>query len=121
MWGEGIILMKQFKKAINMGFGSAILALKKTPGNNKYYRDAVLYSCLHDTRYDWQCEDARHYYLYEAINLIADKTDFEDKIIEKLYKTESLAALPQSTYSLRNFFSCPLSKIYLEDKDTIMV
>jgi len=70
-------------------------ALKKTPGNNKYYREAVLYACLHDTRYDWQCEDGRDYYLYEAINLIADKTYFEDKIIEKLYKTESLALTGQ--------------------------
>jgi len=87
--------LNQFKKAINMGLGSAILALNKTPGNNEYYRDAVLYACLHDTCYDWQCEDGRHYYLYEAINLMADKTYFEDKIIEKLHKTESLALTGQ--------------------------
>jgi len=78
-----------------MGLGSAILVLNKTPGNNEYYWDAVLYACLHDTRYNWQCEDGRHYYLYEAINLMADKTCFEDKIIEKLYKTESLALTGQ--------------------------
>ncbi len=75
-----------------MGVGSAILALKELQGNNECYRDAVLYACLHDTRYDWQCECDRHYYLYEAINLIGNNTFFEEKIIERLRKSDSLSA-----------------------------
>lgn len=87
--------LKQFKHAINMGLGNVILALKEMPEISEGYRDAVLYACLHNTRYDWQCESGRSLYLYEACSLVGDKNYFYNKIIEKLFKTNSLALVGQ--------------------------
>jgi hypothetical protein len=51
--GGFTITINQFKKAINMGLGSAIIELKQNAGHNEKYREAVLYACTHDT-YDVQ-------------------------------------------------------------------
>ena len=79
--------IRKFKKEINAGRGSAILALKNgiAQGDDRY-KDAVLYACLHDTCYDAQGEPYRCDYLFEAITLTGDTDYFENKIIEKLYK-----------------------------------
>jgi hypothetical protein len=62
--GGFTITLNQFKKAINMGLGSAIIELKQNAGNNEKYRETVLYACTHATCYDAQAEGGRQYYLY---------------------------------------------------------
>ncbi len=79
--------IREFKRNINMGLGSAILELMKEPENNEQYRTAVLYACLHNNCCDVICEKGRHYYLFEAINLVGDLDYFESKIIECFGKT----------------------------------
>jgi hypothetical protein len=82
--------IRQFKRIINMGLGSAILELRKNPGSNEKYKDAVLYACLHDTCLNAQDEPSRQRYLFEAIGLVGDKNYFEDRIIEKFNRADDL-------------------------------
>jgi hypothetical protein len=46
-----------------------------------YYRDIVLYACVHNTTYDAQCEGTREVYLYQAISFVGDKDFFEKAIL----------------------------------------
>ncbi len=101
------ILLSEFKKAINMGLGSAILELKNQ-NTSKLYNSAVLYACLHNTCYDPKFENERHNYLYRAVKLINDDT-LEDKIIEKLFRTNSYWLINQL---------CGLLYLYAKDDST---
>ncbi|MDR3293801.1 MAG: hypothetical protein LBT20_06860, partial [Clostridiales bacterium] len=60
---------KQFKHDLFMGLGSALVWLKSCP-DPMYYRDIVLYACVHNTTYDAQCEGTREVYLYQAISFV---------------------------------------------------
>jgi len=81
--------IQEFRKAINMGLGSAILELKKNK-NNDQYKDALLYAVTHNTCYDAQCENTRGNYIFEAIKLVWG-SDFLEKVLEEIiecfYKT----------------------------------
>ncbi len=88
------ILLNDFKKAINSGLGSAIMELKESK-DNKMYEDAILYASLNNTCYDPYCEDERCDYLYNAIKLIGNTNFFEDKIIEKFFKSTSFWTIKQ--------------------------
>ena len=79
--------LTEFKRSINRGMGSVILELMKNQGSNEKYREAVLYACLNNTCYDAQSENERTNYLFEAMKLVGDLTYFEDKIVERLNKT----------------------------------
>lgn len=75
----------QFKEAFRRGLGSAFIELKSCDSRSKY-KDIVLWSCLHNTCYDMQCEGGRGIYLYEAICLFEDKSFFEAQIITHFKK-----------------------------------
>lgn len=81
--------LKQFKRAINRGLGSAIIELKQNEGKNQKYREAVLYACTHGTWFDAQTEDGRQYYLYEAIELVGEREYFLKAIIARMKTADS--------------------------------
>jgi hypothetical protein len=102
--GGFIITLDQFKKAINMGLGSAIIGLKRNAGNNEKYREAVLYACTHDTCYDAQVEDGRHYYLYEAIDIVGEKEYFLEAIIARMKTADTYGLIEHLTGLLYVFW-----------------
>jgi hypothetical protein len=93
MNGGFTITLNQFKKAVNMGLGSAIIELKQNAGNNEKYQEAVLYACTHDTWLDAQCESGRHYYLYEAIDLVGKKEYFLKAITARMKTADSYSLI----------------------------
>ncbi|WP_028544381.1 hypothetical protein [Paenibacillus taiwanensis] len=72
----------QFKEAFKRGLGNSYIELKES-NNREKYKDIVLWSCLHNTCYDMQCEGGRGIFLYNAICLFEDRGFFEEAIIQK--------------------------------------
>ncbi|MBE1446166.1 hypothetical protein [Paenibacillus sp. OAS669] len=72
----------QFKEAFKRGLGNSYIELKES-NNREKYKDIVLWSCLHNTCYDMQCEGGRGIFLYDAICLFEDRSFFEEAIIQK--------------------------------------
>ncbi len=81
------MLEKDFEKWLRLGLGRAVLFLKQN--HSAPYRDAILYACLHDQRYDRQCEDIRGTYLYDLIVATGEPAYYRDKIIAALYPLSS--------------------------------
>ena len=93
--GVSKILINDFKRALNSGFGSAIMELKKSKDKESTFKDAILYATLHNTCYDPNCEDERYSYLFDAIKCTDDIEFYEDKIIEKLFKSDFFFTVQQ--------------------------
>lgn len=93
--GVRTILLSDFKKTLNSGFGNAIIELKESKDEKHDYKDAVLYASLHNTCYDPYCEEERYDYLFEAIKYTNDMDFFENKIIEKLFKNNFFFTVQQ--------------------------
>lgn|GEM_PF-2636524 len=89
------ILINDFKRTLNSGFGNAIIELKKSKDKGSTYKDAILYATIHNTCYDPNCENERYSYLFDAIKCTNDIEFFEDKIIEKLFKSDFFFTVQQ--------------------------
>ena len=78
----------EFKRALEQGLGRAILCLQQH--DPAPYKEIVLEACLHDTRFDAQCEGSRVPYLLEAMELIGDVAFFEQRILEAYPETPTI-------------------------------
>lgn len=97
--------LTSFEKAINTGFGSAIIELIECNGDVERYRNAVLFACTNSTTYDSQLECNRAEYLYEAVSFFNDREFFEQKITEALFDTHDLFLVNQLAELLRLFYN----------------
>ena len=78
--------LAEFDKQLAQGRGGVALYLQQNLPLPDEYRDALLYACLHDLRYDYQVEDTRSFYLFTLIELTGD-SDF--------YREHIFAAIPE--------------------------
>jgi len=101
---------KQFKHDFFCGLGSALLELKACESPQRYY-DIVLYSCLHNTTYDMQCEGDRGWYLYQAARLVGEKEAIESAVIQKFFQI-------RENYSLFNQITSILYHFAMEGSET---
>ena len=74
---------KQFKYALQNGFGSALIFLKNCPEPMKY-ADIIYYCCTHNTCSDMQSEGTRGIYLCDAIRLTGEPDYFAQLIMDRL-------------------------------------
>ena len=76
--------IEQFRQAIKLGRGRAILYLKEHPWEP--HVQAIEHVCLHNTAYDPQCEDPRAEYVYEIVQLTKQPQRFADIVTAELLK-----------------------------------
>lgn len=86
---------KEFRKAISIGLGRAILALK-TDQKIYRFRKSIIYACTHVTTYDQQCEGRRTEYLWDAIQASDAPKYIEDRIISAFL----VASDPRNIYQM---------------------
>lgn len=72
-----------FEKWLRLGLGRAILFLKQT--DSTPYREAILYACQHDQRYDRQIDESRDAYLYDLIEASGEPEFYRDRIVSALF------------------------------------
>ncbi len=77
------IARTEFEKWLRIGLGRAVVFLRQQDGY--LYREAILYACLHDLRFDRQVEWRRGGYLYDVVQASGEPEYFRDRIIEKLF------------------------------------
>lgn len=85
---------KEFRKAINIGLGRAIVALK-TDQKTFRFRDSIIYACTHVTSYDPQCEGRRTEYLWDAIQASDAPKIIEDRVISDFLVSNNPYAIYQ--------------------------
>ena len=69
-------------KYLRQGLGRAAAFIRAEPPER--YRDALLYACQHDVRYDRQCEDDRAVYLYDLIALTTEPDFYRGAVLNAL-------------------------------------
>lgn len=95
----------QFRHFLHNGRGRAILELQTHDAAP--HREAILYSCLHDTVFDRQFGDDAQY-IYEAIGLTGERTFYRDALLAALRE-------PQEVYYLGQI--CDLLRLFATDGD----
>lgn len=104
---------KQFRKNLILGLGSALIELQNEKNHDEAHREALLFACLNNTRFDDQTEDHRTQYLYEAIQLFGEPNYFEERIIEKIFKASDAYLVEQLGYLLCQFVKAGSEKAEL--------
>ena len=66
---------KDFKRYMHQGLGRCMLTLQRESDIEKY-KEIVLWGCLHDLSFDWQCEGTRAAYIYELTAVFDDEEYF---------------------------------------------
>ncbi|HEY1755693.1 MAG TPA: hypothetical protein VGG72_09885 [Bryobacteraceae bacterium] len=74
----------EFQEAMHFGLGRAILYARDN--HVQPFRDVILDACLHSRGVDPQCEGARADYMFELVNILADRQFYFDEVLRALPK-----------------------------------
>ena len=82
--------LAEFEKQLAQGRGGVALFLQEYLPLPDAYRDALLYACLHDQRYEPYIEEGRGFYLHELISMSGQTGFYREQILTALSTTEPL-------------------------------
>ena len=82
--------LAEFEKQLAQGRGGVALFLQEYLPLPDAYRDALLYACLHDLRYEPFTEKGRGFYLHELISMSGQTGFYREQILTALSTTEPL-------------------------------
>ena len=74
--------LQQFRENLHLGLGRALIYARDH--DMREYRDVILDACLHCYSYDAQIEGTRADYMYELVELLADKAYYHDTVLNSL-------------------------------------
>ena len=101
----------QMADFLRRGMGRVVLFLRQQTNQTKPYRDVILQACLHDTRYDKQCEARRAPYLFDVLQATGEPAWFAARLVEVL---QTSAAQEESDEEQR----AELAGLFAEDGNT---
>ena len=76
--------LAEFEKQLRQGRGGVALFIRENLPLPTEYRDALLYACLHDLRFEHWTEEGRGFYLHTLITISGDIEFYREKILATL-------------------------------------
>ncbi len=104
----------EFEKQLAQGRGGVALFIQTNLPLPDDYRDALLYACLHDLRYDYQVEDTRSSYLFTLIGLTDSPDFYRERIFVAVQEIND-----ENFYQLMTFLSLFAEKGSLEARSLL--